>query len=239
MYGHRARIGYTCPPQIAEVFPYEFYKMAPEGVTLMITSLTLTTRSKEEVNSSFEKSLEAARTMVKAGANVVMLGGNPINLVHGGGDLQDFQDKLTKDIGVPVLTSHIAQRKALRLLGSRKIVTIHPYEREHNARHDRQIEEFGFEPCGTIACEGSLMGLGSVPSDMALTLARRIKAENPSADTVHLASAHWATAHAIDQIERELEVNVMTSQQAIFWDSIRTAGIKDSIPGYGRLLRDF
>ena len=29
IYGHRARIGYTCPPLSAEIFPYEFYKLAP------------------------------------------------------------------------------------------------------------------------------------------------------------------------------------------------------------------
>jgi maleate isomerase len=237
MYGSRARIGYTCPPQIAEVFPYEFYKMAPAGVTLMLTTLVLTTRSKQEVDSSFRLSLEAARTMAKAGASVVMLGGNPINLAHGG-DLHGLQESLSKEIGVPVLTSHVSQAKALRALGSRKIATVHPYESEHNARHARQIEAFGLEPCGVIACDRGFLGLGSVPTDMALALSRRLKAEHPEADTIHLASAHWATAHAIDAIERELGVDVMTSQQAIFWHSIRTAGIADRIPGYGRLLRD-
>src|SRR5690242_21942398 len=98
MYGHRARIGYTSPPMVTEVFPYEFYKMAPEGVTLMITTLTLTTRSKDEVSRSFELSLEAAHQMAKAGATVVMLGGNPISLAHGGSDLQGFQDKMSKEI---------------------------------------------------------------------------------------------------------------------------------------------
>ena len=239
MYGSRARIGYTCPPRIAEVFPYEFYKMAPEGVTLMITTLALTTRSKQEVDKSFEMSLEAARTMAKAGASVVVLGGNPINLVHGGGDLREFQEKLSNDVGVPVLTSHVAQRESLRLLGSRKVATVHPYESAHNERHDRQMREFGCEPCGTIACNGSLLGLGAVSRELALALARRMKSENPEADTIHLASAHWATAHAIEAIERELGVNVMTSQQAIFWNAMRTAGIMDRIPGYGRLLRDF
>jgi hypothetical protein len=32
IYGSRARIGYTCPPLCAEVFPYEFYKLVPAGV---------------------------------------------------------------------------------------------------------------------------------------------------------------------------------------------------------------
>jgi len=31
----------------------------------------------------------------------------------------------------------------------------------------------------------------------------------------------------------------MTSQQAIFWKALRTAGINDKIEGYGRLLREF
>ena len=32
MYGTRSRIGYTSPPLVSEIFPYEFYQMAPEGV---------------------------------------------------------------------------------------------------------------------------------------------------------------------------------------------------------------
>jgi maleate cis-trans isomerase len=31
----------------------------------------------------------------------------------------------------------------------------------------------------------------------------------------------------------------MTSQQAIVWKALRTAGINDKIDGYGRLLREF
>jgi maleate cis-trans isomerase len=239
MYGHRARIGYTSPPRITEVFPYEFYKMAPPGVTLMLTTLTLVTRSKAEVAQSFELSLDAARKMAKAGATVVMLGGNPISLAHGGNDLQDFQDQMSKEIGIPVLTSTMAQTKALKLLGSKKVAVAHPYESLHNDRMAHSIVEFGFEPCGTLACDYSMIELGTVPKDMALKLARQLKIENPEADTIHFGSAHWATAHVIDQVERELDVSVMTSQQAIFWDAIRTAGIKDKIPGYGRLLSEF
>jgi hypothetical protein len=50
--GHRARIGYTCPPLSAEVFPYEFYKLVPAGVTLVITTLTVIERSQSEVRCS-------------------------------------------------------------------------------------------------------------------------------------------------------------------------------------------
>jgi maleate isomerase len=86
---------------------------------------------------------------------------------------------------------------------------------------------------------GSFSDLGSIPDETALELARRIKRENPEADTIHFASAHWATAGAIDRIERELGVDVMTSHQAITWACLRRAGVNEPIAGFGRLLREF
>jgi RsmE family RNA methyltransferase len=41
MYGYRARIGYTSPPAATEVFPYEFYLVAPKGVSLAISTLAI------------------------------------------------------------------------------------------------------------------------------------------------------------------------------------------------------
>src|SRR5262249_2696238 len=63
IYGHRARIGYTCPPLSAEIFPYEFYKLVPTGVTLVLTNLTVVERSEREVDQAYEMSLRAAREL--------------------------------------------------------------------------------------------------------------------------------------------------------------------------------
>jgi maleate isomerase len=101
------------------------------------------------------------------------------------------------------------------------------------------MRKLGFESAGAIACGYNVQDLGRVPGELALTLSRKIKQAHPEADTIHPSCAHWATAHAIDQIEQELGVAVMTSQQAILWKALRTAGITEKIPGYGRLLRDF
>jgi maleate isomerase len=239
IYGHRARIGYTSPPLVTEVFPYEFYKIVPPGVTLMITTLAITTRSAEEVEKSYQTSLAAAKAMAKAGASLVMLGGNPINLSRGLANLDELTRRMEQEIGVPVLTSSQSQIKALQLLGARHVATVHPYEAEHDARHEAAIREFGFEPAGVIGIGGGFSALGAIPDDTALALARRIKQAHPEADTIHLASAHWATAGAIDAIERELGVTVMTSHQAITWACLRRAGIADKIAGFGRLLREF
>ena len=44
---------------------------------------------------------------------------------------------------------------------------------------------------------------------------------------------------AIEPLEREFGVNVVSALQAIVWDALRRVGVSDRIDGYGRLLRQF
>src|ERR1700761_2639453 len=83
MYGWRARIGYTSPPLTTEVFPYEFYQIVPDGVTLVVTTLAIVVRSKEEIDRSYDISMRAARQMAAAGCDLIVLGGVPINMSRG------------------------------------------------------------------------------------------------------------------------------------------------------------
>ena len=239
MLGNRARIGYCSPPFVTETFPFEFYMMVPDGVTLLITTLEIRTRTKEEVKASHARSLEAAKYMADAGADVVVLGGNPINQSLGMENIADVTDALAKEIGTKVVTSTQAQMEALTLLGAKKVAQVYCYEDAENERHANSMRNMGFEPAGVLSCGSDFQNIGRVDGALALTLARRVKQENPEADCIHLGSAHWATAHAIDQIESELGVSVMTSQQAIVWKALRTAGITEPIEGFGRLLREF
>jgi maleate isomerase len=239
MYGHRARIGYTSPLFVTEVFAYEFYAIVPKGVTLMVTTLDIITRSKDEVENSFDKSLRAAQEMAKGGADVVVLGGNPINLTLGVENLADLIAGLERKIGTRVATSTTSQIKALGTLGASKIATVHPFTEAHAPRHEDSIRKFGFEPTGTIGAGSELRDVGRIAKATALDLARRVKDANPDADTIHFACAHWAVAEIIDTVEDELGVDVMTSHQAILWQALRAAGIDDAITGFGRLFREF
>jgi maleate isomerase len=43
---------------------------------------------------------------------------------------------------------------------------------------------------------------------------------------------------AIDPLEQELGVTVVTNLQATLWHALRSLGLNDKISGYGRLLRE-
>ena len=240
IYGHRARIGYTVAAVTTEVFPIDWYKIVPDGVTLMMITLPLGDRSPEDVRKCNEATNDAIDAFVKSGADLVLLGGLPINLSRGFDKLDDYLKEIEDRIGLPVSSSTTAQQKAYRALGSRKVGTIHPFMPDQNPRHERYLKDFfKLEPAGCYAGLSNLKELGKVPIESAIAWGRALKKEHPEIDTFNFACPHWRVIDAIEILEQELKVNCMSSLQAIAWESMRRTGVTDSVQGYGRLLREF
>jgi len=238
MYGHRARIGYTSPPLTTEVFPYEFYKLVPDGVTLVLTTLAIVERSRAEVDRSYEISMMAAREMAAAGVDIVVLGGVPINLLRGRDTAEATVRALEAEIGVKVSSSALAQERAAKALGCRKVVVAQPYAASENARLAGYANHFGCEVLGVTAWGSAFNQIGRIPPEAALEMGRALMRQHPDADSILFPSPHWPVIGAIEPLERELKVSVMTALQAIVWDALRQIGVNDRIDGYGRLLRD-
>jgi maleate isomerase len=67
-----------------------------------------------------------------------------------------------------------------------------------------------------------------------IDLARKHK--DSRADAYLVSCTAVRSAEVIDGLERELGRPVVTSNQAITWHCLRTAGIHDKVPGFGALL---
>ena len=241
MYGYRARIGYTSPPAATEVFPYEFYKMVPDGVTLVVNTLPLVERTSDEVDRSYEVSFNAAHAMARAGVDLFVFGGLPINVSRGFANADEMARTTEKEIGVPVITSLSAQREALAATGAKKVGVIQPYDETHNLRFESYVREFGLgmEPTETLPLDAIFLELGKVDQDRVLELGRQICRDRPETDTVYIPCPHFATLGVIEALEGEFDVTVITALQAIVWNALRKCGIDDRIGACGRLLRDF
>jgi maleate cis-trans isomerase len=237
-YGHRARIGYTSPFAASEVFPYEFYLMAPRGVTLVISTLAVMERTKEEIDRSYDMSLQAARELARVKVDLIMLGGVPINLSRGS-DVEGLIREVERDTGTPVATSITAQVDALRQVGARRVAVGHPYTPDQDRTFAGYAEKYGFEKSSVKGAGYTGPELGRTPRNAAFPVCRALLEADPKADTLWLPCPHWAVAEAIDPLEQELGVTVVTALQAITWQALRRCNVADKVQGYGRLLRDF
>ena len=141
IHGHRARIGYTVAAVTTEVYPIDWYRIVPEGVSLMMITLPLGDRSKKDLEKCYAISMESAHTMARAGADLVLLGGLPINISKGDDTVEDLMAGLEKDIGVKMSCSALAQVRAFAALGSKKVVTVHPFLPAYMAEAFRSGQE--------------------------------------------------------------------------------------------------
>jgi maleate isomerase len=183
--------------------------------------------------------MRAAREMAAAGCDIVVLGGVPINLSRGAVDAQQLTADLEAELNVQVSTSTSAQTAAARALGCKKVVVAQPYAHSDTERIAGYAHHFGCEVLGTAAWGSAFNQIGRIPQNAALELGRKLMHDHPDADSILLPSPHWPTAGAIDALEREFGINVMTAHQAIVWDALRRCGVNDRIEGFGRLLREF
>jgi maleate cis-trans isomerase len=237
--GHRARIGYSSVGFVTELLPKYFYRIVPEGVTLALLTFQITDWDRPGMDRNHDAGIAAAESFARAGCDLIVLGGVPVNTVRGFGAFEDFMAQLEDRLGVPVTSSYRAQVNAYKALGARKVATVHPFLPTQDARFDDMMRRFGMQLAGCKGVGGNLIELPLIPKGAALQCARELMAEHPEADTIFFPNPHWSVMDDIAAIESELKVNVIASLQAIIWEALRKSGIDDRIDGFGRLLREY
>ncbi|HTH98332.1 MAG TPA: hypothetical protein VL574_13015 [Stellaceae bacterium] len=237
-HGHRARIGYTSPMAATEIFTYEFYRLVPEGVSLVLSTLAVLERNAEEVDRSFDMSLRAAKAIARTGVDLLVLGGVPINLARGTNPAEQIA-AVEREIGVPVATSITAQVDGLKKLGAGKVAIGHPFTPDQDEKHRDYLTRYGMEVTAIKGVGFTGPTLGQMPRNAALQLGRELMAMAPDTDTIWMPCPHWAMSGMIEPMERELGVGVVGSLPGIVWHALRRCGIDDKIEGFGRLFREF
>ena len=238
MYGYRARIGYTSAPSISEAFVHEFYRIAPAGVTLAISTGAIIDLTDEEIARGVEQSLEIAKVMARRKVDIIILGGIPLNLWVGYERIGQFLRDLGKEHGVPFSSSITCQMNALRQVKAQKLVVVQIADPPPAVEpKDDYLAIEGFEVLGTRGVGVDEDWLARTPSSRSAAIARQLMEEHPDADTVYIPSPNKATADQIEAIERDTGANVVTASQSIIWEGLRRTGITEPIYGYGRLFR--
>lgn len=241
-FGYRARIGYASVAFVTEVLPAAFYRMAPEGVSLAFLTVQREGGrggNHEELDRIFDDVVAAGRSLARAGVDLVILGGRPVILRRGLEGAEGLLKELSHEFGVPAISDATAQARAYRALGSQRIATAHPFGEEENPRHEAMIAELGFEPAGALGYGSTRIELSQLSAATALEMGRKVLMANDHADTLLFPCPHWYVVDAIQPIEDEFGVSVVSNFQATLWNALTVLGITEPIEGFGRLLREF
>jgi maleate cis-trans isomerase len=93
----------------------------------------------------------------------------------------------------------------------------------------------GFEIVGYHRLE-DVINIYAESEERAYALAR--KADTPAAEAVLLSGTGLPTVGVLQTLEHDLGKPVLSSTQAMLWHALRVAGVRQAVPGFGRLLAE-
>jgi maleate isomerase len=231
----RARIGFIIPSSNRMVEP-QMQRFMPAGVVPHFTRIGMTNRHKAPLEQLIPRITEAAELLADSKCDAIVLQCTGTSM-SGGVDMeQRVIAAMEKVTGRRAFTTASALAAAFTALGARRLVFISETREDDHAKKLAYLREAGFEIVAdkAVGLEGTDAYCTMPPRlwyDTAMAL------RNNLAQTYFISCANIHSIDAIEDLERDLGMPVVTSNQAAIWCSLRAVGIKEAIPGLGILLR--
>lgn len=235
--GWRAKIGLIYMASSTVMEP-EFHAMAPEGVSIHTTRIPFLNASNAGIRSMMnEGPLEdAARLLATAPLTAAVFGGTSASFLEGKGFNDVVADRMRSVMGdIPVTTASSAALAALRSFAVKRISFVGPYIEEVTQRGQAFFAANGFE---ILAADGlGITGdieLGEIPLERVYDFVRRTT--HPESEAVFISCTNMRSVGAIQALEQDLGIPVISAIQASFWHTLRLSNVHAPVQGFGTLF---
>lgn len=232
-FGWRLRIGMLLPSS-NQVSEPEMPSMLPEGVGLYTTRLKLNGGGPDAELRMIEKVEEAAELLADADVHVIAFHCTGVTTLT-----PEMPGELKRRIhdatGKPAVVTSEAVLAALQRFNAKRIVLISPYRQETN---DHEVAFFAHHGIEVVHEFGMSLSNAAAFSNVDPQMWYRLGIEHrrDDVDAYFFSCATIRAALMIETLEQDLGKPVITSNQAMMWHALRSAGIREAVPGFGKLF---
>lgn len=237
MFGWRARVGLIVPATNAVNAP-EWRDHLPEGVSLHTARMSqppgADIAALDEMVTNYEG---AAERLGQAEVDVVAFGCTTGSLFKGYGYETEIETTMQEAADVPAVATSGSIQRAFEALGVESLAVVTPYIEELNEKEREFLTDAGFTvtQIDGLGIEEAI-DIGKRPADESYRHARGL--EPIDADALFISCTAYRTFEHIRYLEHDLDVPVVSSNQATLWDTLRTVGVDYSDIELGRLFEE-
>jgi len=237
MYGWRARVGFICPSMTAETMLQEFPMVAPDGVALAVTCLSIQRLDRDNIGESLARLKEATAELARAKVDVIVLGGSPTVTYGGYGFDKEIIRQMAEVTSIPCTTSQTGAVEALRRVGAKKIAIASPFAEDQNLLLKKFLEDSGFMVAAVKGLSLPVIEINAMHSHTSYHLAKDAFRAAPDVDAIYMPCAQMPTFKNIALLETDLGIPVLSSFQAMLWHVFEMLDMREPIVGYGRIFQ--
>ncbi len=211
-------------------------RMLPEGVEIFTNRVNYANPLTLENLRAMAPDITRADSLIVPGADMdVMIYGCTSGAIANGADTITSLVQAARP-GIPVTNPATAAVAAMQQLGVSRISVLTPYIAEINRELLSFFEHEGIEII-------NVTGLGyeddtqvtRIPPPVISELAAQVC--DPQAEALFISCTSVRASQQIEQMEQQLRVPVVTSNQALVWHSLKLLGHDRPVEGFGRLMR--
>lgn len=236
MYGWRGRIGLLVP-SINTTMETEFWRIAPEGVSVHTARIAGGRHGTPEELRNMEKEARlAAARVANVEPDVVVYGCTSGSFFEGPEWNKMICEELTKITKAPTVTTAGSMAECLLHNGHRKVDVVTPYVELTNERLRQFLRGHDIE-VGTLATF-DMLDMFDHAKILPEEIYRRVKETTTSeSSAVFVACTQLRALEVLDMLERDIGKPVYSAVQATAWRAYQAMNVDPGITNCGSLLR--
>lgn len=219
-------------PSVNTVVEPEFNESFPAGVTGHVVRMSLSTDSTEDdrrypgldqIEGSLDLLMDVDPDLIVYACTMSSIENGPFRV----------ESEIEDRTGVPAISTAASIVRALEALDVHSLSISTPYDDVKNEREREFFEDEGFDVRSISGAGVSGDEADQFTADEVYDAARAVFDDD--ADCLFISCMNYRTFDVITRLERDLDVPVVSSNQATLWDALRHLDVEYENPDLGTL----
>ncbi|WP_435180896.1 maleate cis-trans isomerase family protein [Halorussus sp. AFM4] len=212
------RLGLVVPSSNTTAEP-EFRAMAPPETTVHAARMPLEDVTADRLDEMADGAERAAELLSHADVDGVAYACTTGSLLHGTGFDAELESRLSALTGAPAVATALSVTRALEALDVETLAVVTPYASELDELEREYLDESGFD---VVSIDGRGLvdntAIGDLTESDAERQVRSAVPHDRDVDGVFVSCTNYRSVAALEPLEAELGVPVISSNAATAWD---------------------
>ncbi len=214
----------------------ELCSLPINGVSFHFTRVVNYLDTEEELAAMADQAPKAAELLSHAKVQAIAFGCTSGSFLYGKGYDLKLTKKMTSRVAVPCISTSTAVIKGLREMKIHRVMLLAPYEQWLTQKGVEFLRSNNFEVVGSEHLNlTDSQDLVNVTSEEIIQWAKTKIKQN--CDGVFISCTCFRGMGAAEQLEKDLGIPVVTSNQAMVWNLLQLSGYSSPVTAHGALLR--